>query len=250
MTDLASLSRREMERYDRQMRIRGWGDQGQAKLKSAGVVVAGSGGLGCPAAVYLVAAGVGRIRIIDKERVELSNLNRQILHWERDIGRYKVQSAKEKLERLNSDVAIEAIKATITDQNARGLIQGFDVVVDAMDNFQTRFVLNRACVSEGVPFIHGSIYGLEGCMTTIMPHKTPCLLCIYGETPPEREKFPVVGATPAAIACLQVMEALKLIIGIGTPQSGKLLFWDGADMRFSENEIRKKPDCPVCGGAS
>ena len=242
------MSRREIERYDRQMMIRGWGHEGQTKLKLAKVVVAGAGGLGCPAALYLCAAGVGRIRIIDKERVELSNLNRQILHCESDVGRNKAESAKEKLERLNSDAAIEAVNVAITDQNARELIQGFNVVVDGMDNFQTRFVLNRSCVSEDISFVHGSIYGLEGYMTTIVPHKTPCLTCIYGEPPPEMEKFPVVGPTASSIACLQVMEALKLITGIGTPYSGRLLFWDGADMRFTEIEVQRKRDCPVCSG--
>jgi adenylyltransferase/sulfurtransferase len=230
------------------MMIRGWGHEGQAKLKLAGVVVAGVGGLGCPAAIYLCAAGVGRIRIIDKERADLNNLNRQILYWESDVGRYKAELAKEKLERLNSNVTIEAVRDTITDQNATELIQGFNVVLDGMDNFQTRLVLNRACVSEDIPFVHGSIYGLEGYVTTIVPHSTPCLMCIYGEAPPEIEKFPVVGATTSTIASLEVMEALKLITGIGTPYSGKVLFWDGADMRFTEIEVRRKRDCPVCSG--
>jgi molybdopterin/thiamine biosynthesis adenylyltransferase len=232
------------------MMIRGWGHEGQAKLKLASVVVAGLGGLGCPAALYLCAAGVGRIRIIDKERCDLNNLNRQILYWESDVGRYKADSAKDRLERLNSDVTVEAVKAVIVNRNAGDLVRGFDVVIDGMDNFQTRFVLNRACVNEGIPFIHGAVYGLEGCMTTIVPYKTPCLMCIYGEAPPETQKLPVVGPTPATIACLQVMEALKLILGIGTPYSGKLLFWDGADMSFHEIEVDKKLHCPVCGDHS
>ncbi len=241
-----TLSQRDLERYDRQMMIRGWGREGQAKLKSAAVVVAGIGGLGCPAALYLSAAGVGRIRLIDRDQVELNNLNRQILHWESDLGRQKAESAKEKLERLNSDVAIETIDATITDQNAMELMRGFDIVIDGMDNFQTRFVLNRACVSEGIPFIFGSIYGFEGFMTTIVPRKTPCLACIYGDVTPEIGKFPVVGTTPATIACLQVTEALKLILGIGAHYLGRLLFWDGEDMVFREIELQKKSDCPVC----
>jgi molybdopterin/thiamine biosynthesis adenylyltransferase len=242
------LSRREIERYDRQMMIRGWGHEGQAKLKLASVVVAGLGGLGCPAALYLCAAGVGRIRIIDKERCDLNNLNRQILYWESDVGRYKAELAKEKLERLNSSVTIEAVRDTITDRNATELIQGFNVVVDGLDNFRTRLVLNRACVSKDMPFVHGSIYGLEGYVTTIVPHRTPCLMCIYGEVPSEIEKFPVVGATTATIASLEVMETLKLITGIGMPYSGKLLFWDGADMSFHEIDVQRKPHCPVCGG--
>jgi adenylyltransferase/sulfurtransferase len=241
------LTEREVERYDRQMLIGEWGQAGQAKLKRAGAVVAGVGGLGCPAAIYLCAAGVGRIRIIDSDRVELNNLNRQILHWEHDIGRYKAESAKEKLERLNSDVAVEAVKIAITDRNSRELIQGFNVVVDGMDNFRTRFLLNEACVKDEIPFVYGSIYSFQGFMTTIVPHKTPCLRCIYPEPPPELEKFPVVGTTPAAIASLQVTEALKLITGIGRPHSGKLLFWDGEDMSFREIKIMKRTDCPVCG---
>jgi len=232
------------------MRIRGWGCEGQVKLKSAAVVVAGIGGLGCPTAVYLAAAGVGRIRLMDKERVDLDNLNRQILHWEGDVGRYKADSANEKLKRVNSDVKLEAIKARIETQNVRELIQGFNIVLDGMDNFETRFILNGACVSEDVPFIHGSVYGLEGCMTTILPRRSPCLMCIYGDVPPEIGKLPVAGPAAGTIACLQVMEALKLILGMGTPYSGKLLFWDGADMSFHEIEVRKKLDCPVCSRQS
>jgi adenylyltransferase/sulfurtransferase len=247
MSDLNSLTEREAERYDRQMLIGEWGRTGQMKLKQAGVVVAGVGGLGCSAAIYLCAAGVGRIRIIDSDRVELNNLNRQILYWEHDVGRYKAESAKEKLERLNSDVVVEAVKTAITERNSEELIQGFDVVVDGMDNFRTRFLLNEACVNHGIPFVHGSIYGFVGFMTTIVPHKTPCLRCIYPEPVPERmEKFPVVGATPAAIASLQATEALKLITGIGRPYLGKLLFWDGEDMTFSEISLIKRTDCPVC----
>jgi adenylyltransferase/sulfurtransferase len=247
VSDVNSLSQREVERYGRQMMIGEWGQIGQAKLKRAGVIVAGAGGLGCPAALYLCAAGVGRIRIIDNDRVELNNLNRQILHWEQDVGRYKAESAKEKLGRLNSDVAVEAVKITITGRNSRELIQGFDVVVDGLDNFRTRFLLNEACVEHEVPFVHGAIYGFEGFMTTIMPHETPCLRCIYPESPPELEKFPVVGTTSAAVASLQVTEALKLITGIGKPYSGKLLFWDGEDMSFREIKIMKRTHCPVCG---
>jgi molybdopterin/thiamine biosynthesis adenylyltransferase len=247
VSDLNSLTQRDVERYDRQMLIGGWGRAGQTKLKRAGVVVAGVGGLGCSAAVYLCAAGVGRIRIIDSDRVELNNLNRQILHWEHDIGRDKAQSAKEKLERLNSEVTVEAVKTAITERNSRELIQGFDVVVDGMDNFRTRFLLNEACVNNEIPFVHGSVYGFEGFMTTIVPHKTPCLRCIYPEPLPEKlEKFPVLGTTPAAIASLQVTEALKLITGIGRPSLGKLLFWDLEDMSFSEIKIMKRTDCPVC----
>ena len=174
-----NLQNSEKERYDRQMRISGWGEEGQKKLKQSQVVVMGIGGLGCPASVYLAAAGIGNLVLVDKESSELSNLNRQILHWQKDIGRPKILSAKEKMEELNPEIKVEAIQIEITEQNIEELVSGATVVVDAMDNFKTRFIINEISVKKRIPFVHAGIYGLQGQMTTIFPGKGPCLRCIF-----------------------------------------------------------------------
>jgi adenylyltransferase/sulfurtransferase len=244
---IIKLNLKEKIRYDRQMMIKGWGEEGQLKLKSAKVVIAGVGGLGCPTALYLTAAGVGEIKLIDNEKVELSNLNRQILHWEKDIGKFKVDSAAEKLRKINSKVKITMEKTTITEENASKLINGFNLVIDALDNFETRFYLNKACVEKGIPMIHGAIEGFEGRFTTIIPKTSPCLACIYGKIPFYKGKFPVVGVTPAVIAALQSMEAIKLIVGIGELTINRLIIFDGLKMEFDEIKIEKINECKVCG---
>jgi len=244
---IMKLNLKEKIRYDRQMMIEGWGEEGQLKLKSAKVVIAGVGGLGCPTALYLTAAGIGEIKLIDNEKVELSNLNRQILHWEKDIGKFKVDSAAEKLRKINNKVKITIEKTTITEENASRLINGFNLVIDALDNFETRFYLNKACVEKGIPMIHGAIEGFEGRFTTIIPKTSPCLACIYGKIPFHKEKFPVVGVTPAVIAALQSMEAIKLIVGIGELTINRLIIFDGLKMEFDEIKIEKIDECKVCG---
>jgi molybdopterin/thiamine biosynthesis adenylyltransferase len=244
---LTPFSNDELERYDRQMRISGWGQEGQTRLRSSTAVVAGVGGLGCPASTYLVASGVGTVRVIDAEKVELSNLNRQTLHWTSDVGSYKVESAFKKLGDLNPNVKIEAIQDRITEDNVVDLVRGSNVVIDAMDNYATRFMLNKACVREKIPFIHGAVHGLEGQMTTIIPYSTPCLSCVFPEPPREVRPFPVLGTTPATIATLQVTEALKILTGIGKPLGGRLLIFDGTDLCFQEINIERNPKCAVCG---
>ena len=242
------LSPAELERYDRQIRIQGWGAKGQRKIKNSMVVVCGAGGLGCPASIYLAAAGVGYIRIIDVQKAELSNLNRQILHWQPDVGRSKAVSAAEKLSKLNPTVKIEPVVEKITPDSIMHLIKGADVVIDAMDNFTTRFVINEECVKRDIPLIHAGIYGLEGSMMTIIPRKGPCLRCLYPENPPEISPFPVLGTTAGLFAMLEVAEALKLIVGIGQPLLGRLLIFDGLSMTFSTIDVRRDPNCKVCGG--
>jgi molybdopterin/thiamine biosynthesis adenylyltransferase len=240
------LNEHERERYDRQIIMRGFGEEGQEKLKRSKVVIAGGGGLGSPSAIYLAAAGVGTIRIIDHDRVELSNLNRQILHWDRDIGKSKVNSAARKLEQLNKEIKIEAIDETINEGNVSALLDGFDVIVDAMDNLETRYLLNKAAVESRVPFIHGAIYGLEGRAMTVIPGESACLRCIYRGTVPS-EKFPVIGVTPAVIGCIQATEAIKYIVGIGRLLTDRLLVYDGLNMKFSEFAVKRDPDCEHCG---
>lgn len=240
------LTSYDLERYDRQLRIQGWGEAGQRKLKSATVLVAGLGGLGCPASIYLAVAGVGRLILVDEEKVELSNLNRQVLHWDRDIGRYKVDSALEKLRQLNPAIQVNGLTVGITEENVKELIKGCDVVVDGMDNFRTRFVLNRACLELNIPLIHAAIYGLEARLMTIIPGKTACLQCLFPSLPPEIRPFPVLGAAPGCVACLQAIEAVKLITGVGEPTNGNLIVIDGEFMRFEVLKVRRNPNCPVC----
>jgi adenylyltransferase/sulfurtransferase len=240
------LNSDELERYDRQIMIPGLGEKGQEKLKQARVVVAGAGGLGSPVAVYLTAAGVGTISIIDHDKVELSNLNRQILHWDKDVGRDKVESAREKLSSLNRNVRIETVKETITEANVSRLVAGCDVIIDAMDNLPTRFVLNRAAVENRIPFVHGAVYGLEGRIMTVLPGRSACLRCVYrGLIPPQ--KFPVIGVTPAVIGCIQATEAIKCITGLGQLLANRLLIYDGQQMRFTELRVKRDPGCEHCG---
>jgi len=239
------LSRDELERYDRQIMIKGLGEEGQEKLERAKVFIAGTGGLGSPVSIYLTAAGVGKIRIVDHGRVELSNLNRQVLHWDEDIGKRKVDSALEKLGRLNQSVKIEAMEETITEANVSQLVAGFDLIVDAMDNLPTRYVLNKAAIENNIPFIHGAVYGFEGRAMTIIPGQTACLRCLYRGVVPQ-EKFPVIGVTPAVIGCIQATEVIKYIVGIGELLTNRLLIFDGLHMKFMEFKVKKDPGCEHC----
>jgi adenylyltransferase/sulfurtransferase len=240
------LTGEEQIRYDRQMMIKGIGVEGQEKLKQAKVVIAGGGGLGSPVSIYLTAAGVGTIRIIDHDKVELSNLNRQVLHWDKDVGREKVESAAEKLSQLNRNVKIDPVRKTINEGNVSQLVSGFDLIIDAMDNLPTRFLLNKAAIENRIPFIHGAIYGLEGRVTTIIPDKSACLRCIYHGLI-SQEKFPVIGVTPAVIGCIQATEAIKCIVGIGKLLTNRLLIYDGLNMKFTELTVKRDPECEHCG---
>jgi molybdopterin/thiamine biosynthesis adenylyltransferase len=239
------LTRNELERYNRQIMIKGFGEEGQEKLKRARVFIAGAGGLSAPVSTYLVAAGVGVIRIVDHERVELSNLNRQILHWERDIGKRKVDSATEKLEKLNQGVAIEAVEEMITEANISQLVAGFDLIVDAMDNLPTRYLLNKVAIDKNIPLFHGAIYGFEGRVMTVIPGETACLRCVY-HGGILGEKFPVIGVTPAVIGCIQATEVIKCIVGIGKLLTNRLLIYDGLNMKFSEFTVKRDPNCEHC----
>jgi len=247
MGENMKFSPTELERYDRQIRIKGLEKSGQAKLKKARVMVAGAGGLGCPASLYLIAAGVGYVAIVDKEAVELSNLNRQILHWSNDIGKSKSVSTIEKLRQLNPEVKVEAIPKVITSDNARKLVNTFTVVVDGLDNWSTRFLLNKACVEEKVPFVHAGVYSLYGQITTVLPGKGPCLQCILPQPPPEEKKFPVLGATAGTLGLLEALETIKIITGLGEPLVGRMLHFDGETTSFQEIRVERRRGCPVCG---
>jgi molybdopterin/thiamine biosynthesis adenylyltransferase len=241
------LTKDDLTRYERQILYTGFGEKGQKRLKQSHVVVAGLGGLGCAASLYLACTGVGHITLIDCDRVELSNLNRQVLHYEEDIGEEKPLSAAQKLAKLNSSIEVTPVFKKITERNARELIKGADLVIDGMDNFQTRFIINKACVAAGIPFIHGAIHGLFGEVTTILPGKTPCLACLFPEVPQRRSTIPVFGVTPALIAILQVTEAIKLLAGFGSLLTGKMLYFNGDTMNFTFCNLVKNQNCKVCG---
>jgi len=240
------LTKDELERYDRQIMIKEVGEEGQEKLKQARIFIAGAGGLGSPVSTYLVAAGVGAIRVVDHDSVELSNLNRQVLHWDEDIGRRKIDSATEKLKKLNQEAEIEAIGETITEANISQLVAGFDLIVDAMDNLPTRYLLNKVALEKNIPFFHGAVYGFQGRAMTIIPGETACLRCVYRGVIPE-EKFQVIGVTPAVIGCIQATEAIKYIVGIGQLLTNRLLVYDGLNMKFTEFRVKKDPNCEHCG---
>ncbi len=241
------LSDKDLTRYDRQIKIEVFGKKGQENLKKAHIVIAGAGGLGSSVALYLTAAGAGHITIIDHENVELSNLNRQILHWEKDIGKSKVDSAVEKLTQLNSDIEILGIKEKITEGNVLSLLKGADGVVDCLDNFKTRFILNDAILKLRIPFFHGACYEFEGRATTIIPGRTPCLRCIIPRSPPEK-KVPIMGTTPGTIGTIQATEVIKFFSGIDPLLTGKLLVYDSRYFTYELIRIEKNPECPSCGG--
>ena len=236
----------EQEKYARQIMLKGFGLTGQEKLKKARVFIAGAGGLGSSSATYLAAAGVGTLRIVDHDKVELSNLNRQVLHWPEDIGQKKVSSAKGKLKRLNPQVKIEAVEEKITEANVSKLVDGYDLIVDAMDNLPTRYLLNKVAIEKNIPFFHGAVYGFEGRALTVIPGQTACLRCVYRGDIPE-EKFPVIGVTPAVIGCIQATEVIKYLVGIGQLLANRLLVYDGLNMKFTEFKVKKDPNCPHCG---
>ena len=202
-------------------------------------------GLGSPVSLYLAAAGIGTIRIVDCDKVELTNLNRQILHWDEDIGKTKTDSAAEKLNKLNPWVKIEAIAEVITEANVSQLVAGFDLIVDAMDNMPTRYLLNRVALAMDIPLFHGAVSGFEGRAMTIIPGKTACLRCVYRGLIPE-EKLPVIGVAPAVIGCIQATEVIKYIAGIGKLLTNRLLVYNGLNMKFKEFKVKKDLNCEHC----
>jgi adenylyltransferase/sulfurtransferase len=239
------LSERERERYKRQILL--FGEEGQERLKKAHIFIAGAGGLGSPIAIYLAVAGVGTITIVDMDTVDLSNLNRQILHTDRDVGKKKTVSAIAKLREYNPDITINAIDTTITADNIHELVGRADGIVDAMDNYPVRYLLNRAALAKNVPLFHGAIRGYYGQATTILPGAAPCLECIFPKAPP-KEVFPVVGVTPGVIGTVQATEVIKYLTKSGGLLAGRLFIWDGMESRAEEIAVECNPACPACGG--
>jgi molybdopterin/thiamine biosynthesis adenylyltransferase len=234
----------EREKYSRQILL--FGEEGQEKLKNAKVLVAGAGGLGSPVSTYLAIAGIGKIILADFDSVDPSNLNRQFLHHQKDIGRLKVESAKEKLLSMNPDIEVETIAEMLTESNLEALVPECDVIVDALDNLETRHMLNRLAIKRRIPLIHGAVTGYDGQVTTIVPGKTPCFYCIFPRIS-KKEIFPVLGATPGIIGSIQVNEVIKFLTGQGKLLEGRLLFWNGLSGSFSEISLSKLNNCPVCG---
>jgi adenylyltransferase/sulfurtransferase len=239
-----TLTQDERTRYERQ--IPEIGEQGQERLSLATVFVAGAGGLGSHALTALAAAGLGTLRIADPDTVELGNLNRQVLHHTPDVGRPKVDSAAEKLHDLNPHVSVERIAKTLTASNARALIEGSDLVVDATDNLEARFLLNRAAVDLAIPLVHGAVRGFEGRALTVIPGRSACLACMH-PSPPAGETFPVVGSAPALIGVIQANEAIKCILGTGDLLADRLLVYDGLKATFTEFRLERNPGCTHCG---
>jgi len=246
---LLTLTDYDLIRYSRQIMIPGFGIEGQKKLKASNVLIAGLGGLGSPVAIYLAAAGVGHLKLIDMDEVDLSNLNRQILHWDEDVGKEKVISALEKLRKVNPSVEFDVVNSKIDEANVLDLTANYDVLIDAMDNFQTRYLLNRAAIEHRVPLIHGAIYGYEGRLVTLFPGKTACLECIFPHVPPTKI-FPVLGTTAGVIATLQSTEAVKYITGTGVNLINEMLIYDGEMMKFDRVRISRNPNCTSCSTKS
>src|SRR5215218_9029769 len=246
------LSNEEIARYSRHLIMPEVALEGQKQLKQARVLTIGAGGLGSPLAMYLAAAGVGTIGVVDFDVVDESNLQRQIIHGTSDLGRPKLESAREKIEDINPNVNVEAFGEPLSSENALEIFEGFDVIVDGTDNFPTRYLVNDASVLTGKPNVYGSIFRFEGQASVFWAEEGPCYRCLYPEPPPPGlvpscAEGGVLGILPGAIGTIQATETVKLLLGIGEPLVGRLLLYDALSMRFREMKLRKDPDCPVCG---
>lgn len=246
------LNNDEVARYSRHLIMPEVGMNGQLKLKSASVLCIGAGGLGSPVAMYLGAAGVGRIGIVDFDVVDYSNLQRQVIHGTPDVGRSKLDSARDRLNAINPEVTVETHDVALSSENALELLANYDVIVDGTDNFPTRYLVNDACVILGKPNVYGSIFRFEGQASVFATKDGPCYRCLYPEPPPPGlvpscAEGGVLGILPGVVGTIQATEAVKLIIGVGEPLINRFMIYDALRMKFRELKLRKDPDCPVCG---
>jgi adenylyltransferase/sulfurtransferase len=246
------LNNAEVARYSRHLIMPEVGMDGQLKLKSASVLCIGAGGLGSPVAMYLGAAGVGRIGIVDFDVVDYSNLQRQVIHGTPDVGRPKLDSARDRLNAINPEVTVETHDVALSSENALALLANYDVIVDGTDNFPTRYLVNDACVILGKPNVYGSIFRFEGQASVFATKDGPCYRCLYPEPPPPGlvpscAEGGVLGILPGVIGTIQATEAVKIIIGVGEPLINRFMIYDALRMKFRELKLRKDPECPVCG---
>jgi len=251
-TALASLSKDEILRYARHLITPEVGMAGQLKLKQAKVLCIGTGGLGSAITIYLAAAGVGKLGLVDSDVVEVSNLQRQILHGTSDVGRPKLASARDTLLDINPYVQLETYEARLSRENALEIIKDYEIVVDGTDNLPSRYLLSDACVLLGKPLVHGSVYRFEGQASVLCTKEGPCYRCVYPDPPPPEvvQRIAVggiLGVQPGIIGCLQALEVIKLIVGKGKLLIGRLLVFDGLNLKFREIKLRKDPNCPACG---
>jgi adenylyltransferase/sulfurtransferase len=250
--DRISLSQQEIARYSRHLIMPEVGMEGQKRLKAASVLLIGAGGLGSPLALYLAAAGIGRIGLVDFDVVDFSNLQRQVLHGTPDVGRPKLHSAKDRLQAINPEVIVDLFETRLTSQNALRICDPYDIIIDGTDNFPTRYLVNDVCVLLGKPNVYGSIFRFDGQASVFFPPQGPCYRCLYPEPPPPGEvpscaEGGVLGILPGLIGCIQATEAIKLIIGKGEPLIGRLVLYDALAMTFREFKVRRNPRCPICG---
>jgi sulfur-carrier protein adenylyltransferase/sulfurtransferase len=246
------LSNEEIKRYSRHLIMPEVGMAGQKKLKAASVLLIGAGGLGSPLAMYLAAAGVGRIGLVDYDVVSYSNLQRQVIHGTRDVGRPKLASARDRINDLNPYVQVDTYEVPLTSENALQIFEPYDIVIDGTDNFPTRYLTNDACVLLGKPNVYGSIFRFEGQASVFYAAEGPCYRCLFPEPPPPGlvpscAEGGVLGVLPGTVGAIQATEAIKLILGTGTSLIGRLLLYDALNMTFDEVKLRKNPNCPVCG---
>jgi molybdopterin/thiamine biosynthesis adenylyltransferase/rhodanese-related sulfurtransferase len=249
---LPTLSHEEILRYSRHLLIPDVGLEGQRKLKAASVLIIGTGGLGSPAALYLAAAGIGHIGLVDYDVVDLTNLQRQVIHGTATVGQLKVESARSRMLDLNPAIQVDIYNQTLTSENAMGIAESYDLIVDGSDNFPTRYLTNDLCVLTGKPNIYGSVYRFEGQVSVFDARVGPCYRCLFPEPPPPGlvpscAESGVFGILPGTIGTLQATETLKLILGVGEPLIGRLLLYNARDMSFEFVKLRKNPKCKVCG---
>ena len=247
-----SLTQEQISRYSRHLIMPEVGVEGQEKLLKAKILLIGAGGLGSPLALYLSAAGVGELTLVDFDRVDESNLQRQVIHFTSDVGKLKVESAKEKIKEINPYCKVNTIVARMTSDNAMDIVRGHDIVIDGTDNFPTRYLMNDACILSGKPNIYGSIFRFEGQATVFYPGKGPCYRCLYPEPPPPGAvpscaEGGVLGILPGIIGLVQATEAIKIILGKGSLLIGRLMLFNAMEMKFREVKIRQNPECPICG---